>query len=85
VSVFVDFGSSTLKVTMNDSGRGHYTGSTALLSNRTNLHGQFEKFMRACRSGQISIMNEIYEDDKRILQSRAAFGSTAIHIAAENG
>ena len=65
---------------MEGEGKGRYTGGTALLNNTTNLHGQFEKFMRACRSGDVHILNEIYVINKRILQSRAAFGSTAVHI-----
>jgi len=65
---------------MDGEGKGRYTGGTALLNNTTNLHGQFEKFMRACRSGDVHILNEIYVINKRILQSRAAFGSTAVHI-----
>jgi ankyrin repeat protein len=71
--------------TMNDTGRGTYRGGTALLNNSTNLHGQFEKFMRAARAGDTKTLTEIYETNKRILQSRAAFGSTCVHIAAENG
>ena len=56
-----------------------------MLNKSTNLHGQFERFMRAARSGDIKSLDEIYATNKRILQSRAAFGSTCVHIAAENG
>ena len=70
---------------MIENGRGRYKGGTALLNNSTNLHGQFEKFMRAARSGDTTTLTEIYSINKRILQSRAAFGSTCVHIAAENG
>ena len=68
-----------------DEGRSYYSGGTALLSNKSNLHGLFEKFMRAARIGDTSTLTDIYKDNKRILSSRAAFGSTCVHIAAENG
>ena len=70
---------------MDAQGTGKYSGGTAMLNSSTQLHGDWDRFVRACRGGEISALDHIYENDPFILSSRAAFGTTPVHIAAEFG
>jgi hypothetical protein len=70
---------------MDAQGTGKYSGGTATLNNATLLHGARDRFVRACRGGEIEVLDCIYDNDPRILACRAAFGCTPVHVAAEHG
>ena len=72
-------------LTMDSQGTGKYSGGTAMLNSATLLHGDRDRFMRACRSGELGVLDRIYNNDPQILSCRAAFGCSPVHVAAENG
>ena len=69
---------------MDAQGTGKYSGGTAMLNSATLLHGDRERFVRACRGGEIKVLDRIYDSDSRVLTCRVAFGCTPVHVAAEH-
>ena len=70
---------------MDSQGTGKYSGGTAMLSGGTLLHGDRDRFWRACRSGEIDVLDRIYEIFPGVLNCRVAFGMSPVHVAAEHG
>ena len=59
--------------------------ATATLNNASLLHGATEKFQRACRNGNCELAKSLFGEFPQVINSRAAFGHTAVHIASERG